>query len=95
MVLWFEKYNKQFQSKANGITRFGISKETIENALLPLPSLPEQHRIALILSQMDETIEEEQNYKEKFERIKQGLIEDLLTGKVRVNHLIKEGVESV
>jgi len=95
MVLWFEKYNKQFQNKANGITRFGISKETIENALLPLPSLPEQHRIALILSQMDETIEEEQNYKEKFERIKQGLIENLLTGKVRVNHLIKEGVESV
>jgi len=95
MVLWFEKYNKQFQNKANGITRFGISKETIESALLPLPSLPEQQRIALILSQMDEAIEEEQNYKEKLERIKQGLMEDLLTGEVRTNHLIKEGVESV
>jgi len=95
MVLWFEKYNKQFQNKANGITRFGISKDTIESALLPLPSLPEQQRIALILSQMDEAIEEEQNYKEKLERIKQGLMEDLLTGEVRTNHLIKEGVESV
>ena len=29
--------------------------------------------------------------KEKLERIKKGLMEDLLTGKVRVNHLIEEG----
>ena len=59
------------------------------------PPFLEQHRIALILSQIDETIEKEQKYKEKFERIKQGLMEDLLAGKVRVNHLIKEGVASV
>ena len=59
------------------------------------PPLPEQHRIASILSQIDETIEKEQKYKEKLERIKQGLMEDLLIGKVRVNHLIKEGIESV
>ena len=57
--------------------------------------LPEQHRIASILSQTDETIEKEQRYKEKLKRIKQGLMEDLLTGKVRVSHLIKEGVQSV
>jgi len=59
------------------------------------PPLPEQQRIASILSQIDETIEKEQNYKEKLESIKQGLMEDLLTAKVRVNHLSKEGVASV
>ena len=47
-------------------------------------SLEEQHRIASILSQIDEAIEKEQKYKEKLERIKKGLMEDLLTGKVRV-----------
>ncbi|MBE3138363.1 MAG: hypothetical protein IMZ63_00950, partial [Actinobacteria bacterium] len=57
--------------------------------------LSEQRRIAGILSQIDETIEKEQSYKNKYERLKQGLMQDLLTGKVRVNHLIKEGVESV
>ena len=64
------------------------------------PPLPEQKRIASILSQIDEAIEKEQKYKEKLERIKKGLKEDLLMGKVRVNHLIEEnksleGVENV
>ncbi|WP_169312189.1 restriction endonuclease subunit S [Fervidobacterium pennivorans] len=54
-------------------------------------SKSEQQRIASILSQIDEAIEKEQAYKEKLERIKKGLMEDLLTGKVRVNHLIEEG----
>jgi type I restriction enzyme S subunit len=57
--------------------------------------LSEQRRIAEVLSQIDKTIEKEQNYKQKLEQIKQGLMEDLLTGEVRTSHLIKEGVESV
>jgi type I restriction enzyme S subunit len=65
------------------------SKELID-VLIPLPPLPEQQRIAEILSQIDQTIEKEQQYKEKLKRIKQGLMQDLLTGKVRVNHLVEE-----
>jgi type I restriction enzyme S subunit len=57
---------------------------------IPLPPLPEQKRIAEILSQIDQTIEKEQQYKEKLQKIKQGLMQDLLTGKVRVNHLVEE-----
>jgi len=53
------------------------------------PSFSEQRCIASILSQIDEVIEKEQKYKAKLERIKQGLMEDLLTGKIRVNHLIE------
>jgi len=83
-ILKLYNVNSSFQRRANGITRFGISKETIEKALIFLPTLPEQQRIASILSQIDETIEKEQKYKEKLERIKQGLMEDLLTGKMRV-----------
>ncbi|MCX7810018.1 MAG: restriction endonuclease subunit S [Leptospiraceae bacterium] len=89
-ALKLQSINIFFQKRANGITRFGITKETIENALIPLPPLPEQQRIAEILSQIDQTIEKEEHYKEKLKRIKQGLMEDLLTGKVRVNNLIKE-----
>ncbi|ADL42113.1 restriction modification system DNA specificity domain [Caldicellulosiruptor obsidiansis OB47] len=89
-VLSFRNVNIYFQQRANGITRFGLTKETITGAIIPLPLIPEQERIATILSQIDEVIEKEQAYKEKLERIKKGLMEDLLTGKVRVNHLLIE-----
>ncbi len=41
--------NYQFQVAANGITRYGISKNSIDNALFPLPPLSEQHAIAAFL----------------------------------------------
>jgi type I restriction enzyme S subunit len=41
--------NYQFQVAANGITRYGISKNSIDNSLFPLPPLPEQHAIAAFL----------------------------------------------
>jgi len=79
----------------DGTTREKLNQNRLALIKIFLPQFHEQRRIVSILSQIDETIEKEQNYKEKFKRIKQGLMEDLLTGKVRVNHLTKEGVESV
>jgi len=78
----------------SGTTREKLNQQLLRFISFPLPPLPEQQRIASILSQIDEAIEKEIKYKEKLERIKQGLMEDLLTGKVRVNHLIfKQEVE--
>lgn len=67
-----------------------FNKTDFRKLLIPLPPLPEQQRIAEILSQIDNTIEKEEAYKQKLDRIKKGLMEDLLTGRVRVNKLIKE-----
>jgi type I restriction enzyme, S subunit len=47
-------------------------------------SLKEQSRITSVLSSIDTTIEQEQAYRQKLESIKRGLMEDLLSGKVRV-----------
>jgi len=85
-----EMYWHQISLGISGSTQEGFNASKLKNVQLPLPPLPEQHRIASILSQMDQTIEKEQKYKQKLERIKQGLMENLLTGKVRVNHLISE-----
>jgi type I restriction enzyme S subunit len=73
-----------------GTTFQEITKSNLKSLLIPLPPLPEQQRIAEILSQIDNTIEKEEAYKQKLDRIKKGLMEDLLTGRVRVNKLIKE-----
>jgi len=83
-----QRINFELLNEATGVP--SINREVLRKILLPLPPLPEQQRIAEILSQIDRTIEKEEQYKEKLERIKKGLMEDLLTGKLRVNNLIKE-----
>jgi len=78
----------------SGTTFQEINKSNLEKVLCSIPPLPEQQLIADVLSQVDEVIEKEIQYKEKLERIKKGLMEDLLTGKVRVNNLIKEDIQN-
>jgi type I restriction enzyme S subunit len=90
--LW---YSIQEDDLIIGTSQPALTIEKLKKMLLPLPPLQEQQRIAEILSQIDQTIEKEQQYKEKLEHLKQGLMQDLLTGKVRVNHLIEEGAENV
>ena len=88
-----ESIIKKLINESYGSAQQNLLLRDLRRLLILLPPLPEQHHIASILSQIDEAIEKEQKYKEKLERIKRGLMEDLLTGKVRVNHLIEEGVE--
>ncbi len=83
---------KQLDILTGGSALKRVVLRDIKNFQIPLPPPPEQKRIASILSQVDETIEKEQGYKEKLEEIKRGLMEDLLTGKVRVNKLLKKQV---
>jgi type I restriction enzyme S subunit len=83
----------KYQVKGSGIPHF--EKDILNTLNSIFPPLSEQKRIAEILSQIDQAIEKEEQYKEKLERLKQGLMQDLLTGKVRVNHLIEEGAENV
>lgn len=61
-----------------------ISSNQIESIMISLPSINEQEKIELILSEVDEKIEEYENKKQKLEEIKKGLMQQLLTGKIRV-----------
>lgn len=90
LVLYDKVFLNQVLPLTVGSNYPAVNCSDLLNLYIPLPPLPEQHRIASILSHIDEVIEKEERYKEKLERIKQGLMQDLLTGKVRVNHLIEE-----
>ncbi|NMB67104.1 hypothetical protein GYA25_03535 [Candidatus Woesearchaeota archaeon] len=83
------------QRYAKKSTQANLTAEIIKNLDIPLPPLPEQQRIAEILSTIDKKIELEQKKKEKMERIKKGLMNDLLTGNKRVNveNVLKIGGE--
>ena len=48
------------------------------------PSLPEQSRIATILSDMDNEIDALEKKLSKTKELKQGLMQQLLTGKIRL-----------
>jgi type I restriction enzyme S subunit len=71
-----------FVVESTGVPQLTAPK--VAEYYIPLPPLSEQKSIAEILSQIDQAIEKEEKYKEKLERLKKGLMEDLLTGKVRV-----------
>jgi hypothetical protein len=71
------KYNLEMLS--GGSTFKELSKQQIENFEVPLPPLPEQHKIAEILSTVDEAIEKVDEAIEKTERLKNGLMQELLT----------------
>jgi type I restriction enzyme S subunit len=57
---------------------------TIQTFYIPIPSLPEQQQITSILVTLDEKLELARKQKTKLERIKQGFMNELLTGRIRV-----------
>ena len=65
-------------------SRQRVNPKAFYDMPFPLPPLPEQHRIVEILSEVDAKIETEQSFKAEREQLKKGLMQVLLTGKVRV-----------
>ena len=49
-----------------------------------IPSIGEQEKIVSILLEVDKKIEEYENKKQKLEELKKGLMQQLLTGRIRV-----------
>jgi type I restriction enzyme S subunit len=80
---------KKLRLKAEGYMTGSAGQQRVptdffQEFQIPLPPLPEQHHIAEILTTIDTYIEKEQTYLNKLQQIKKGLMQDLLTGKVRV-----------
>ncbi|HRH91393.1 MAG TPA: restriction endonuclease subunit S [Agitococcus sp.] len=61
-----------------------ISKSQLASILIKIPTLPEQTAIANILTNMDNDIQTLQNKLTKAKQIKQGMMQELLTGKTRL-----------
>jgi type I restriction enzyme, S subunit len=61
-----------------------VNQAALSKLLVPLPPLPEQQAIADILQSVDDSIRAEEERLTQLETLKRGLMQDLLTGKVRV-----------
>lgn len=69
---------------ASGSTFLEVSKKVVEDIKIVIPSLEEQEKIASILSEVDKKIDGYENKKQKLEELKKGLMQQLLTGNIRV-----------
>jgi type I restriction enzyme S subunit len=73
-----------FDRLATGMKVYGISKNNLSSVCIPVPSLEEQTAIATILSDMDAEIQALEQRLGKTRQIKQGMMQELLTGKTRL-----------
>lgn len=71
-------------NKSQGLAIKGITKDELKELNLLLPPLAEQEKIAEILGTWDEAIEKLSNLIEQKKLLKKGLMQKLLTGKVRL-----------
>lgn len=69
---------------AQGISRYNISKNKVMEIAVSLPSLDEQKMIGQYFCQLDNLITLHQRKLEKIQKIKQGMMQQLLTGKIRL-----------
>ncbi|MDK0736285.1 restriction endonuclease subunit S [Clostridium perfringens] len=76
----FSKYSNYISNQAVPI----INKSTFGEFLIQIPELKEQNKVAKILSKVDDNIEKQLNKKKKLEILRNGLMQQLLTGNIRV-----------
>jgi type I restriction enzyme S subunit len=74
---------KQIKALQTQSAQPNLFQNEIARLEFPLPPIEEQEKIANILSRYDEQIQHEQEYKEQLNRLKHGLLQDLLSGTVR------------
>jgi len=85
-LYWAIIYNeKRLKSLAQGSTIKGVLREDLGKIKLSIPTLKEQQKIAEILGGVDERLELLRARRVRLEKTKKGLMNDLLTGRKRVN----------
>ena len=76
---------QQYKAKAAGSSVLNLNKDIASNVIMKYPKdILEQKAIAKVLSSMDKEIESLEGKKAKYEQIKQGMMQQLLTGKIRL-----------
>ncbi len=75
---------REFTKRATGSTRFTLSIKDFNEIKVKLPPLPEQQKIAKVLTIADKEIELLKRELKALEEQKKGLMQKLLTGEIRV-----------
>lgn len=79
-----EPFKTAVRSVAVGQTMASLNTQILNEMQVNLPSLPEQTAIATILSDMDAEIAALEARRDKTRALKQGMMQELLTGRIRL-----------
>ncbi len=89
----FTAINWKFYNEASGVP--SLSAATISAIQIPIPPIPQQTKIAQLLSTWDESIETLETLIKRKERNKKALMQQLLTGKKRFKEFKSEKWKSI
>jgi len=84
LYYWYLYYQPNWIRFIKKSTQPNLTLEIVVNSKVPLPSLAEQKKIAEILSTIDRAVDGVNGVVARLERLKRGLMDLLLTGRVRV-----------
>ena len=84
LVYRHDTIQRQVAAKAVGTTMLSLNNAVMESLIFPLIEYEEQKEISQRLSTIDDRIEVSQTEVAKLQKIKAGLMHDLLTGHVRI-----------
>ena len=79
-----ERFRREVMKVATISANTNINQDALSKLFISIPTQEEQQKISSILSSIDKTIEENQRKLEQAKFLKKSLMNDLLTGKVRV-----------
>lgn len=84
-LYYFVQYHgRRMERLAAGSTFLEVSNRSVREFRVHLPHVSEQHRIASVLSSMDDAIEITMRLIDGLQLVKRGLLASLLTGEIRV-----------
>ncbi len=82
---YFIKLNRnEIMKLVKGVTVFHLHASDMKDFILHYPKIEEQNKIAQILFEMEIEIQSMESQLEKYKMIKQGMMQNLLTGKIRL-----------
>ncbi len=82
--LFADVIERQIESLLTGSNYPAINSRDVKALRMPCPSLPEQTAIATVLSDMDAELAALEQKRDKTRALKQGMMQELLTGRVRL-----------
>ena len=80
---WYRRFIELYVAGGNGAIG-NLNKNDLDNQVILIPSEPEQRAIGAFFKQLDHLITLHQRKLEKIQKIKQGMMQQLLTGKIRL-----------